>query len=84
MKARSILFGALALVAGSVVASSAFAGCWRHHYVHFWPAPTLAPAAYVWWDHPYYYYTPYSIRKGVLVHEGLSIGPIERAGIVYY
>jgi hypothetical protein len=94
MKARSILFGALALVAGSLLATSASAGWWRHHHwghhhwdyrhVHFWPAPTVAPAAYVWWDHPYYYYSPYSVRRGVLVHEGLSIGPVPRGGVVYY
>jgi len=93
----------VALATSSALPTSAQAGwcChWHHwHYWHHcchhgWVAPTIE---YVtsWWEHPYYYWSPYSIvdhygdypyvyvGDPILVHRAVEVGPYHYKPVVW-
>ncbi len=78
-KLAFLALASLALIATSAKPSEAhwwpYCGCWHHHW-H--PAPVVFRdygPGYVWWDVPYYFYSPYRVVDHVLVHESIEIGP---------
>ena len=93
---------AVALATSSAIPTSAQAGwcChwhhWHHwHWHHAWVAPTID---YVtsWWEHPYYYWSPYSIvdhytgeygnvfvGDPILVHRVTEVGPYHYKPVVW-
>jgi len=96
---------AVALATSAALPTSAQAGwcChwhhWHHHYWHRWHQPTLfAPIDYVtsWWEHPYYYWSPYSVvdhytgadgnvfvGDPILVHRVTEVGPYHYKPVVW-
>ena len=96
---------AVALATSAALPTSAQAGwcChwhhWHHHYWHHWHQATLfAPIDYVtsWWEHPYYFWSPYSIvdhytlpdgnvfvGDPILVHRVTEVGPYHYRPVVW-
>jgi hypothetical protein len=93
---------AVALTTSAALPTSAQAGwcChWHHHYWHRWHQATLfAPIDYVtsWWEHPYYYWSPYTVvdhytgadgnvfvGDPILVHRVTEVGPYHYKPVVW-
>ena len=82
----------LAFTLTILASSGAKADCchyhWHHHWWHhYWAAPVITYVS-AFWEHPYYYWSPYSVvshtfeppnegwTQHVLVHRTEEIGPI--------
>jgi hypothetical protein len=89
---------AVGLATSAAMPTSAQAGecCRCHHWC--WHQPTLfAPINYVtsWWEHPYYYWSPYSVvdhygeypyvfvGDPILVHRAVEVGPYHYRPVVW-
>jgi hypothetical protein len=88
---------AVALATSSAMPTSAQAH-WRywHHYYgyHAWVAPTIDYVT-AWWEHPYYYWSPYSVvdhygdypyvfvGDPILVHRAVEVGPFHYKPVVW-
>jgi hypothetical protein len=90
---------AVALATSSALPTSAQAHWCHCHYWHHWHHAWVAPTIdYVtsWWEHPYYYWSPYSIvdhyqysdysvfvGDPILVHRAVEIGPYHYKPVVW-
>jgi len=67
----------LAATVMAVVAASATPSAAKHwHHHHHWPIITYVSPVALWWNYPYYFYTPRTIVAGVLTHHATEVGPI--------
>jgi hypothetical protein len=89
---------ALGLATSSALPTSAQAGecCHCHHWCghHAWVGPTINYVS-AWWEHPYYYWSPYSIvdhygeypnvfvGDPILVHRVTEVGPYHYHPVVW-
>jgi len=90
---------AVALATSSAIPTRAQAHwcCWHHwhHWHHVaWVAPTIVYVS-SWWEHPYYYWSPYSVvdhygdwpnvyvGDPILVHRVTEVGPFHYKPVVW-
>ena len=89
---------AVGLATSAATPTSAQAGecCHCHHscWHHAWVAPTIDYVT-AWWEHPYYYWSPYSVvdhygvypyvfvGDPILVHREVEVGPYHYRPVVW-
>jgi hypothetical protein len=102
MKKLSLLAAVVvALATTAALPTSAQAGWWHHwHHWHHWhwhQATLFAPIVDVtsWWEHPYYFWSPYSVvdhygdypnvfvGDPILVHRVTEVGPYHYKPVVW-
>jgi len=88
----------VALATSAALPTSAQAGwcCHWHHHWHHWhwhQATQFAPIDYVtsWWEHPYYYWSPYSVVDhytgaygNVFVGDPILVNRVTEVGPYHY